>query len=70
MTDRLYAPPLDAVHAAAALRDASAREANPELVDAIRRARLWRPRATWQEIGDVLGVSRQACQQLVSRRDR
>ena len=68
MNGRLYAPPLDAIHAAAALRDATAREANPELVAAIRRARQWRPRATWQEIGDVLGCSRQAVQQLISRR--
>jgi hypothetical protein len=59
-------PELRAVKEAASRRDRNRRDANPELVAAIAKARKqgW----TWQEIADVVGTSRQAMQQLASRR--
>ena len=60
------APELRAIKEAASRRDRNRRDANPELVAAIAKARKmgW----TWREISDVVGTSRQAMQQLYSRR--
>jgi len=62
----MLAAPLQQIQEAAQLRNPSSRQANPELVQAIQAARAegW----TLAEIGEVLGCSRQAIQQLLARR--
>lgn len=59
--------PLGEIKRAAARRDPERRAAPDELAKAIHAARTASPAYTLQEIADVLGVSRQAVQQLLTR---
>lgn len=61
------APHLQAVHDAAATRDHTQRAADDVLIRAITGAR--ENHYTLQEIADVIGVTRQAVQQMLARRD-
>jgi Mn-dependent DtxR family transcriptional regulator len=63
-------PHLQAVSDAARTRDRTSRAADDVLVQAILGARRHDPPYTLQDIADVMGISRQAVQQLLARVER
>lgn len=66
MADKPLPGVLRAVAELAAARDHSKREAEPELVKAMMLARSHG--YTYQDLADVVGTSRQACHEMVTRR--